>query len=376
MRNIIATDYQWGVDLVKKNILISIVCVLVLAICFMIFWGAKSGNYTPDDEEQQGGVSQGLPANTDMADENSDSEQIYSQIIGVDFKEIEIGVEQMGKSFAISNDGKRIAYAGYNGENGMAEIWVSDIDADMKTGNSRMIESCSTNLGNTGYFNIAWLPDNSGFIYFSDEDYKVQIKKYTVKSGKFTILRSVKPGIGISSISFGKVSQKLYYTEDIPDELIESVFKTNNISFNNENQIGKIATDTGDQMRQIIPMMNVSPDEQKLVFSSYNRFTNKYSVWIYDIKTQKMDMISDMQSHAVTPIWSPDGKYVAYSERSGNAEYYIAIYNTQNGNTNKIYAEGIDITHPYWHPDGKLIIYIYCEDNIMGLRCRSFTGMQ
>lgn len=375
MRGIIATDYQWGVDLVKKNIFISIVFVLVLAISFMIFWGAKSGNYVPDDEEQQIGVSQEVPTNTDIPGENSDSGQVDSQMIGDDFKEIEIGIEQMGKSFAISNDGKRIAYTGYNGENGIAEIWVSDIDAGMKTGNSKMIESCSTNLENIGYFNIAWLPDNSGFIYFSDEDYKVQIKKYTVKDGKFTILRSVKPGIGISSISFGKVSQKLYYTEDIPDELIESVFKTNNISFNNENQIGKIATDTGGQMRQIIPMMNVSPDEQKLAFSSYNRFTNKYSVWIYDITAQKMDMISDMQYHAVTPIWSPDGKYVAYSEKSGNAQYYIAIYNTQNGNTNKIYAEGIDITHPYWYPDGRSIIYIYCEDNIMGLRCRSFTDI-
>ncbi len=64
------------------------------------------------------------------------------------------------------------------------------------------------------------------------------------------------------------------------------------------------------------------------------------------------------RSTNVRPIWSPDGRSVAYqSNRGDNGNYHIWIMNADGKNQRALTNGGSDDRHPFWSPDGKQIVY-------------------
>lgn len=358
--------------MLKKYALGIVVGLIILILTVIMLFAIKSGGYIPGLRE----VSDDINASTDnLQDEVSENSLHKTVVVNDGFKELDITVDRLGKSFALSSDGTKMAYSGFNLTNGTAELWVCDIDDELNTANAKIIDTCPVNSGNTGFWNIAWSPNNEGIIYSNDENYNVKINRYTFKDGKTVVLRTVAIGTGISNISFGSISKKMFYAEDTFDRVVTSTFKTNNMTFTKEEEIDRVFTDTSGQTVHVLPMMQISPNEEDIIISSYNRFTNKYSIWSYNIESKKMDMLSGKYSHAVTPVWSPDGSYIAYAQQDDNTNYYIVICSKDGSNATKLHATGTNIIHPYWHPDGQSIFYIYEKDNVMGIRITQLSNL-
>lgn len=339
----------------QRIIFVSIIVVIVAVMAAAVFYAARiKDNFAgaAGDTAQNGDTA----ADTQNGDGQQDDAVEESPV-----KTVNLGVGLLGKSFAVSGDGKKIAYSGYNAENGMAELWVSDINDGFTAANHEMIDRCTVNQNNTGYWNITWLPDGSGIVFLTDKNYYIEVMRYTFGTKKMSTLRKVSLGTGISNIAFGRNSGKIYYVEDTFNRDMFSTFKRNSIEFNSEEILNKIGFGIK-EARHVTPMMDISPDERKIAYCSYNKLTDKYNIWIYDITTRKEEMISDRTAHSVEPKWSADGKYVSYAEQIENGNLYLNIYNTENGMFTKISEDGLNYTCPAWMPDGKAMMYI-CTGN-------------
>jgi len=106
----------------------------------------------------------------------------------------------------------------------------------------------------------------------------------------------------------------------------------------------------------------ISPDGTKIAFTA--RVEKYFGVWIMDLDNGTFRRMTFDQRTNNQPIWSPDGRKIAYS--SGNSEGMPS-----SGNTSKIYlkpADGtgeaelaatlpVDLFFPLsWSPDGKIIL--------------------
>lgn len=349
----------------QRIIFISIIVLIVSVIAFAVFYAARTKDNSVDtiEETPQDGYTE---TNTPNGEEQYDDTIMEKSPINT----VNLGVGLLGKSFAVSGNMKKIAYSGYNIDNGMAEIWVSDIDDGFTTANHEMIDRCTVNVGNTGYWNITWLPDNSGVVFFTDRNYYIEVMIYRFSTKRMSTLCKVTLGNGISNIAFGRNSGKIYYVEDTFQGDMFSTFKRNSIELDSEETLNRIGFGIK-KARHVTPMIDISPDERKIAYCSYNRLKDKYNIWIYDIATRKEEMISRGIYHSIEPRWSPDGKYISYAEQREDGELlYINIYDTEDGTVTKIFEDGLNCTHPVWTPDGKTIMYICTGDSSIELHAR------
>ena len=104
-----------------------------------------------------------------------------------------------------------------------------------------------------------------------------------------------------------------------------------------------------------------SPDRQKLLYVAPG-LTNdeRLQVWVEDLRTgQKTQLTHVSRGIAYDPVWSPDGKSVAYvSGQTGNEEIYVydlasdISYQLTTTALPNIYNQ-----HPSWSPDGRQIVF-------------------
>lgn len=95
---------------------------------------------------------------------------------------------------------------------------------------------------------------------------------------------------------------------------------------------------------------SISPDGEKIAFS-YNG-----DIYIVDSEGGQASQITSNRSYDYSPIWSPDGKSVAFaSDRYGNFDIYII--SAEGGRPSRITTHSSKDTPWTFTPDGKRIIY-------------------
>ncbi len=98
---------------------------------------------------------------------------------------------------------------------------------------------------------------------------------------------------------------------------------------------------------------NASPDGKKLVFSALNK------VYIMDLSDGKPHVLTSQPWEQLQPMFSPDGKWIAYvtkSDTSGGAVWRIK---TSGGKPERLTTNQMVIyTNPTWSPDGSHIALI------------------
>jgi Tol biopolymer transport system component len=104
----------------------------------------------------------------------------------------------------------------------------------------------------------------------------------------------------------------------------------------------------------------VSPDGARVVVMRTDPQNGNQDIWTYEIATGKGTAITSDTQPDNAPIWSPDGKYVAYVKTSRDG--YAAIYRRASDGTGEEemlfrYTPGAGMVLTDWSQDGKFLTF-------------------
>jgi dipeptidyl aminopeptidase/acylaminoacyl peptidase len=81
--------------------------------------------------------------------------------------------------------------------------------------------------------------------------------------------------------------------------------------------------------------------------------------------------LTTWKGHDINPLWSPDGKHIAYLRSTSDADYYIYQHDVlcvmdADGKNNKLITLETDrpVSNPAWSKDSKSVIYLVSNDRI------------
>jgi Tol biopolymer transport system component len=105
---------------------------------------------------------------------------------------------------------------------------------------------------------------------------------------------------------------------------------------------------------------NLSPDGARVVTMRNDPKTNRLDIWTFDVASGKGYAVTDDNEPQSAPIWSPDGKQVAYvstTQRGMPSIYRKAWDGTGNAEQLFTYTPGAGMVLTDWSPDGKFMAF-------------------
>ena len=114
----------------------------------------------------------------------------------------------------------------------------------------------------------------------------------------------------------------------------------------------------------------LSPDGKRLVAAKNDPQTGLNDIWVFDVATGKGTQITNDIEPENSPIWSPDGKQVAYVRFK---DQYNSIYRKAADGTGEAellfrYTPGAGVPLTDWSPDGKFLTFFTGAMLIVPLR--------
>jgi len=102
----------------------------------------------------------------------------------------------------------------------------------------------------------------------------------------------------------------------------------------------------------------LSSDGGKAAVSVVNRDTGLADIWIYDLARGTRERFSSEPWHEVTPLWSPDGSFIVYSEAAGGTFPHIVRRGFNDAKASDVSPRGPFQFAGSFTPDGRTLYYV------------------
>jgi len=96
-----------------------------------------------------------------------------------------------------------------------------------------------------------------------------------------------------------------------------------------------------------------SPDGKYIAYRDLNN-----DLWLFAIKTKIQKRISTNREGIGDMVWSPDSKWIAFSQAAENSFLQIYLYNLEERNHIALTSNRANSGRPSWSPDGKWIYFL------------------
>jgi hypothetical protein len=120
-----------------------------------------------------------------------------------------------------------------------------------------------------------------------------------------------------------------------------------------------------DRAQVMSGMPSVSPDGRWVAFAGQKNIGQSYDqeenvVWLRD-PSGKLSTLETPALQGRAPVWSPDGKRLAFESDRGNGQGHYAVFmiNRDGSGLTQITDFALDATHPVFSPDGKHLVMAY-----------------
>lgn len=104
-----------------------------------------------------------------------------------------------------------------------------------------------------------------------------------------------------------------------------------------------------------------SADSKHIAFTDTH-----YNLWVVNTETQEAQKVdTDRFAHpdrSMNPVWSPDGRWIAYARQMDNSFKVIKVYDTQTGESHQITDAMADAIDPVWDHSGKYLYFAASTD--------------
>ena len=92
-----------------------------------------------------------------------------------------------------------------------------------------------------------------------------------------------------------------------------------------------------------------------LAFTGAQGISTSSDLYSYSTVTKKITQLSGGDSQAVSPNWSPDGKWIAFT-KNANGKFAIGVMKP-DGSGERILTEGFHNEGPTWAPNGLFLMF-------------------
>jgi dipeptidyl aminopeptidase/acylaminoacyl peptidase len=272
----------------------------------------------------------------------------------------------------ISPDGQYVAYhvseTNWDDNEFETEIWIS------VTSTGRNYQLTSAKKSSTG---PQWSPDSKRLAFASDRDGKRQLYVISPDGGEAAQLTSLETGI--AGFEWAPDGRRIAFTAADPEskvkkerkekygdfEVINSDYTMNHLwiidvpeAFDRKPQPVRLTEGTA----FTVGGFRWSPDSSRIAFSASRdpdqRSSDTTDLYVLSVVDRSIRKLVDTRGPDTNPVWSPDGKQIAYQTAAGREFYYylnglIAMV-PASGGASRLLSESFDESPQLldWGPDG------------------------
>jgi Tol biopolymer transport system component len=133
---------------------------------------------------------------------------------------------------------------------------------------------------------------------------------------------------------------------------------------------GGAAASLTDPQRVLAGMASVSPDGEAIVFAGQQNAGQPYNqndnvLWLWTIDSLTMVEAAPAQGRA--PVWSPDGRRIAFESNRGDGRYAIFLINRDGSGLVQVTDYALNATHPVWSRDGKHMVFASGDQTVSAI---------